>query len=187
MRKLAVLLAVASFACTPDTTAPPVSDSDVAPHLLAAFDPGNGAVVTRLEDGNIFFPTVDSKNDLLSIHYGSSASYEIFPGCPVPPFQEALSVTQVQTPKGKVLSQVSGETFVRVFDLAGFPANVFGCQDPIAQGPIKLHGVLESPGTAGHLSSNGVITNTADGSDVRLHHTVTLDGSFPAPGTVRLR
>lgn len=113
----------------------------------------------------------------------------------MPPFEEDIDLQLVTVPTGKQKRIFSGHAYVRVYDLAGFSVNVFGCTVPIAEGAVGIHGVdhLEAPGmfgsTRGSFASNGMITLKADGSAVRLHHKTKLKGlgTFPPPGTVRLR
>lgn len=196
MRKLILLLTVACFACSAETTGPPLTDSEVTSHsLLAAADPGNGAMVVRLLDPQFLLPTADPQSGLVSVHYASATFFSGFTGCVVPPFEEDIGLQLLTVPTGKQKRVFNGLAYVRVYDLAGFPGNVFGCTVPIAEGSVNIHGVdhLEAPGAfgtaTGSFTSNGLITHNADGSDVRLHHKTKLDGlgTFPPPGTVRLR
>lgn len=195
MRKLAILFTVASFACGADTTGPPLAEPDVdAALLVAAADPGNGATVMRLTDPQALLATGDPETGLVAVHYASATSFSGFTGCPVPPFEGVINLQLVTVSPGMQKRLFNGNAYVRVYDLAGFPFNVFACVTPIAEGTVDIHGEdhLEAPGVfvtaEGRFSSNGVITRNADGSDVRLHHSTTFKGSsLPLPGTVRLR
>ncbi len=172
------------------TGSQPLDVLGVSGPSLAMNGNGNGAVVDRFEDDGLILLTQDVEADLYSVHYSNSDVLGAFIGCEVPSFSSTLERLSVLTPTGRVRDQTSGEVYVVVHALAGFPANL--CDEAVAEGTIRLRlsvGVSPpgSPGeTVASFGSDGVITHNPDGSDVRLHHSRKgLQG--PPTGIVRLK
>jgi hypothetical protein len=172
-------------ACSETTTEPQPLDSDV---VAAASARDHDVTIVRSRDGNILVASGDPATGLVAVHYTSAALYTGFVGCPVPPFESEVDVKTATYPSGSTRAQWSGTMYVRVFDLAGFPANVFSCSDPVAQGPIEVHAVQYNPPSSGEsrMSSHGTITKVADGRKIRLFHEASLTGALPEPATIRL-
>ena len=159
-----------------------------------ALHKGKGGVVTRSEDRNLLLATADPESGLLTAHYPNVTVFTQVTGCDAPAFDEALQVVTIEYPDGSTRIHARGKVFVRVYDLAGFPANV--CEEPLAQGQVRIRGALKSEGPnappVGNFISGGTITMSAVGKEhgerIRLRTRTVLDGSgaFPLPGTIRL-
>ncbi|NNF27919.1 MAG: hypothetical protein HKN73_11910 [Gemmatimonadetes bacterium] len=184
----AAAIAAMSLACgdTP-TEPPPTLEADL---LSISADPGNGAIVTVFTDDSLVLLTLDGDSGLFSVHYSGSAFLSAFLGCAVPTFTQGPEARLIHRPTGGTHVQSHGDVYVLVYDLAGFPANVLACDEPLAEGTIRLSLSVGGggPGNAvGSFSSNGVITDNSDGGDVRLHHRRLFRADGSDEGTVRLR
>ena len=187
---LATTLAVFSACGEAPTTPQPLEGLGAAAPSFGMNGNGNGALVDRFEDNGIVVLTTDANTGLLSVHYSDSDVLSGAVGCAVPSFHSTLERLNVVTPNGRFRDQTSGEVYVVVHELAGFPDNVFSCQAPLAEGTVRLHVSVSvappgSPGeTVASFGSDGAITHS-DGGDVRLHHS--RQGLQAPLGTVRLR
>lgn len=198
-RLLAVVAALAFLSACSDTPTP-TQPLEVAGPSASVVGQGQGAFVDHFSADGLILMTIDMDAGLYAVHYTNSVQVdnviatELLPGLPcnpVPTFHGALDVLDVLIPSGKGHTRGVGETYVIVHDLSGFPFNL--CDEPVAEGAIRLalsivnQVEMGSPtvGRAGvSASSNGVITNNADGGTVRLHHTQKGLQNF---GTVSLR
>jgi len=170
-------------------------DAPTAPQALEGPEPsfaivgqGQGAIVDHFSDEGLILLTMDADVGLYSVHYTNSDQLSAFVGCAVPAFSGALDALNVAVPSGKLHVGGTGDTYVMVNYLGGFPGNL--CDEPLAEGTVNLHVSVnqvpeDSPGRAGaSFGSDGVITVNSDGSEVRLHQT--RKGLQPM-GTVSLR
>lgn len=183
---LSLLAVLALFSACAESPAEPRA---LEPELLAmAASSGNGAIVQRAFFNRVGVVTIDFQTDLVAFHYADSDVIANFIGCTPSPFHGGVNQLQVFNPSGRENSQASGEVYVIVYDLAGFPGNVFTCQQGLAEGPILIKANFHLPNGPILFSSNGAIRNNADGSDIRLHQSLKLDGSFnQVHATVTLR
>lgn len=174
-------------ACSDTPTEPQPLDVD---DLVAFLDPGNGATITRFTDNSLVLLTQDFASGLFSVHYSGSAFLSAFLGCAVPSFTQGTPATRVELPSAGARIQINGEVYAIVYDLAGFPGNVFACEQPLAEGRIKLNLVV-SQGAQGNdvanFASNGLLTDNSNGGQIRLHHRRQFREDGSQAGTVRLR
>jgi hypothetical protein len=181
-RLLGLAAALAVFSACAETPAEP---QPLEPDQLAiAAKPGNGAIVQRSFFDGVGVATFDFQSGLVAFNYANSDGVAPFIGCTPPSFHGGVNQLQVFTPSGKEHDEASGEVYVIVFDLAGFTGF---CGQGLAEGPIRIHANFHLPNGPILFSSDGVIRSNVDGSDVRLHMSAQLDGTFnQVHGTVTL-
>ena len=182
-RFLGPIAALALLAACGDTPTAP-QPLEVSGASFAVVGQGQGAIVDHFSNGTLLLLTRDSESDLYSVHYTDS-DFDL-PPC-VPAFHGAMKSGSVTTPNGNAHNQDSGEVYVIVNRLSGFPGNL--CDEPLAEGTIRLQVAVNRgpPGaTVASFVSNGWITDNSDGGEVRLHH-VRKGVQGPPDGTVQLR